>query len=84
MTVLQSFLSEVETSIAGKPEQATNFAWMARFFDLLETRSEPVLIDLYDQFVEIIGRPISRKQRLLDLHAAGVAALPAIIRTFAS
>jgi len=84
MTPLRSFLAETEASIAGKPEHATNFARMKWFLDQVETRPEDCMVELYDEFVEIVKRPTSLKQRLLDLHAAGVAALPAIIRTFAN
>ena len=84
MTALRSFLAETEASIAGKPEHATNFARMKWFFDLLEERDEPVLLDLHDEVARIARQPKPLKQRLVDIHAAGVAALPAIIRTFAS
>jgi len=84
MTPLQNFVAETERAIADKPEQAINFLRMKWFFDLLEERDEPCLLELHDEFARIVRQPTPLKQRLLDIHAAGIAALPRIIRAFAN
>jgi len=83
MTALQKFYVEAAMSVAHKREQYEgDLAWMRWLFCLLER--EPVLVELHDKLVRIAAQPKPIKERLLDLHAAGTAALPFIARTFAS
>jgi hypothetical protein len=87
MTALQAFLEEIEAGIADKPDKPKleqYHALIASFFNQLESHDAPVLVDLHNELVVIVKRPISIKARLEAVGAAIAAALPTIVRQFGS